>query len=140
MLYRKWQAREQLRRGTLSRKGHFQTMEGRRMKPNQPKPLKAYARPMAETEPQNDDPRQDKTTLWLIGKLETLLRDVDSRALSIRITVSCEAESGKALKEPDESINARLYRLVETASDIKDTLNATANAMGICDDASTEPR
>ncbi len=109
-----------------------------RMKPNQPKTLKGYARTIAE--PQNDEPRDEQTTLWLIGKLETLMCHVASRSVSIRSTVSSEAESGQAFKEPDASINARLYRLFQTASDIRDTLNATADAMGICDESSPESR
>ncbi len=107
-----------------------------RMKPNQPKTLKGYARTIAE--PQNDEPRDEQTTLWLIGKLETLMCHMASRSASIRSTISSEAESGQAFKEPDDSINARLYRLVETATDIKDILNSTADALGICDDSLVE--
>ena len=102
------------------------------------KPRKKYECEIVREEPQNDDPRDEKTTLWLIGKLETLMCHMASRSASIRSTISSEAESGQAFKEPDDSINARLYRLVETATDIKDILNSTADALGICDDSLVE--
>ena len=104
------------------------------------KPRKKYECEIVREEPQNDDPRDEKTTLWLIGKLESILRHADSRSISIRSVISGCAENGKDMREPDDSINARLYRLVQTASDIRDTLNATADAMGICDESSPESR